>query len=350
MRHYRVSRVGVLMLSLSLVALVSQARAHEPKHNPTGTYTWERTRGDRLIKSSLTLELVGHKLVGSFKSRDNEIKIENAKLDGDTVSFQVTRTFGDREFTIKYAGKLTASGIKGTRTTGRGEREWEAKRAKRAIGIADVVGVWKFKFEGRNGETVERSLKISKDGDKLKGLYTGRQNDHEVKDVTLKGDLLSFHYSRETNNGEFHVTYEGKLSGNSIKGKLKFRFGDNERSRDFTGHREVKKGVQVADVLGTWKLESRRDDADAFESSIKITKDGDKLKGLYTSRYGEREVKKIKLEGDVLTFQFSGDTDNGSFVVVYTGKLSGGSFKGTSVFEMGDRRLESEVSGRREEK
>ncbi len=120
MRHYRGSCVGVLMLSLSLVALVSQARAHEPKHNPTGTYTWERTRGDRLIKSSLTLKLVGHKLTGSFKSRDNEIKIENAKLDGDKVSFQVTRSFGDRQVTFKYAGKLTASGIKGTRTTGRG--------------------------------------------------------------------------------------------------------------------------------------------------------------------------------------------------------------------------------------
>ena len=348
MRHHRCSRVGVLVLSLSLSALVSQARAEEKKHDPTGTYTWERTRGDRTFKSTLTLKLVGDKLLGSFKSRDNEIKIENAKLEGDTVSFQVTRSFNDREFTIKYTGKLTASGIKGTRSTRRGEREWEAKRT---TGLADVLGLWKFKFEGRNGEPIETSLKITKDGDKLKGLYTGRQRDHQVKNITLKGNLLSFHFSRETNNGEFHVTYEGKLSGNSIKGQLKFRFGDNEGTRDFVGHREgKKKGVQIADVLGTWKLESRRDNGDTFESSIKITKDGDKLKGLYTSRYGEREVEKVKLEGDVLTFQFSVETDNADIVVVYKGKLSGGSFKGTRVFERGDQRRESEFTGRREEK
>lgn len=351
MRHDRGFRIGVLVLGLSLTALPSQVAAQdakkEQKHDPTGTYTWERTRRDRTIKSSLMLKLVGDKLLGTFKSRDNEIKIENAKLAGDTVSFQVTRSFGDREFTIKYSGKLTESGLKGTRTTGRGEREWVAKRT---TGITDALGLWKFKFEGRDGETIETSLKISKDGEKLKGLYTGRQNEHQVKDLTLKGNLLAFHFSRETNNGEFHVTYEGKLSGDSIKGKLKFRFGDNEGSRDFVGHREKKKGVQIADVLGTWKLESRRDNGDAFESSIKIAKSGDKLTGLYTSRYGERDVDKVTLKGDLLTFQFSGETDNGDFVVVYKGKLSGGSFKGTSVFEMGDQRRESEVSGRRDEK
>ena len=348
MRVYRCLRLDVLVLSLSFGVFLSEARADENKKvDPTGTYTWERTRQDRTFKTTLTLRLIGDKVVGAYKGRRDEVKIENGKLAGDVLTFQVTRSFNDREFTIKYRGKVTASGIKGTRETSRGEREWEAKRV---VGIADALGLWKFKFEGRDGETIETSLNITKAGDGLKGLYKGRNSEHEIKKIDLKGDMLSFGYSRETNNGEFHVTYEGKLSSNSIKGQLKFRFGDNERTREFVGHREVKKGPGIADVVGTWKLESVRDDGETSESSIKITKDGDKLKGLYTSRYGEREVEKVKLEGNVLSFQFSGDINGEEFVVVYKGKLVDGSFKGTSVFERGDQRREREFTGRREKK
>lgn len=349
MLQYRCSRFGVLMLTLSLSALLSPARAEEKKTkiDPTGTYTWERTRGDQTFKSTLMLKLVGDKVLGTYKGRRDEVPIENGKLEGDTLTFQITRSFNDREFTIKYRGKMTATGIKGTRETGRGEREWEAKRI---VGIADALGLWKFKFEGRNGAIREVSLKIVKDGDQLKGLYTGRQRELEIKNIALKGDVLSFHFSRETDNGEFHVAYEGKLSGNSIKGQLKYRFGENERTREFVGHREVKRGIEIADVLGTWKLESTRDNGETSESSIKLTKEGDKLKGLYTSRYGEREVEKVKLEGNVLSFQFSGDINGEEFVVVYKGKLTGDSFKGTSVFERGDQRREREVTGRREKK
>ena len=68
------------------------------------------------------------------------------------------------------------------------------------------------------------------------------------------------------------------------------------------------------------------------ESKIALKLVDVKLKGLYTSRYGEREAEKITLKGDVLSFQLSGETDNGSFLVVYKGKVSGTTFKGTSTY------------------
>ncbi|MCZ6794088.1 MAG: hypothetical protein O7J95_10810 [Planctomycetota bacterium] len=347
---------SALTLGLAVGGLVSVARAEEKKAktvDPSGTYTWERTRGDRTFKRALKLEFRGHTLTGTYKGRRDPVKLEEVKLEGNKISFQYTRSFNDRDFTIKYQGILTESGIKGTvefpsRDGGRTSRPWEAKRG---VDVSDVLGLWKLKFAGRDAETIETSIKVSKDGDKLTGLYTSPRRERQAQNVTLKDGELSFEIKGETEEGtSYFVTYRGKPRGNSIKGTLTFKFGDNEGTREFVGEREAKKRPRIADVIGTWTLEVTRDNGETRKSSISITLDGDKLKGRYTSRYGEREAKKLQLNGDVLSFELSGDTDRGSFLVVYKGKLSGDSIKGTSTFEFGDRKGTRSFVGRREKK
>ena len=361
MQQKRWSLLGALVLGVAVSGLVTDARADDKKAKevkktiaPTGTYTWERRsrRDDRLTKRTLTLKFEGGKLTGTYdRGRGEPSKIESGKVDGDTISFEITRSFNDRNFTIKYRGKVTAGGIEGTiefpsRDGQSRSRPWEAKRT---VSLADALGLWKFKIERDNGETMETSLTISKAGDKLKGLYKGPRSELEVKDISLKEGVLSFVVSRETDNGEFRATYKGKLSGNSIKGKIEYRFGDREGTVDFVGQREGGKVVQLASVVGTWKLEVTRDNGETRESTIALKLVDGKLKDLYTSRYGEREAEKITLKGDALSFQLSGETDNGSFLVVYKGKVSANTFKGTSTYEFGERKGTRNFVGRRAE-
>jgi hypothetical protein len=337
---------------IAITAALSVARAEDEKSSsvdPTGTYTWERTRGDRVFKSTLRLDLRGGKLTGSYKGRGDAVKIESAKVDGNKVSFQYTRKFNDREFTIKYQGTVTAAGIEGTvefpsRDDGTNSRPWKAERI---VAIADILGMWKFKVDGPNGDTLETSIIITNDGDKLAGQYKSRQGERQAKNLTLKDGELSFELSADTDNGSFSVIYKGKPIGNSIKGTLAYKFGDNEGTTDFVGQREPK-GVRIADIVGTWKLEVTRENGESSESTITITADGEKLQGRYESPYGEREAKKLQVKGDELSFELSGDTDNGSFLVTYKGKLSGDSFKGTMSFEFGERKGTRKVIGRRQ--
>ena len=61
----------------------------------------------------------------------------------------------------------------------------------------DVTGTWKWTVE-RNGNTIETTLKLKQDGEKLTGTMSGRQgsNDIEIEDGKVAGDAVSFKVTR----------------------------------------------------------------------------------------------------------------------------------------------------------
>jgi hypothetical protein len=129
------------------------------KADPTGTWTWTqqpRAGGNAPAnatprKITLKLKAEGDKLTGTITQpaggrrgggdgaappAPTETKISNGKVNGDSISFDVTREFNGNSFTAKYAGKVEGDMIKGKvemPARGGGEaqsRDWEAKREK----------------------------------------------------------------------------------------------------------------------------------------------------------------------------------------------------------------------------
>jgi hypothetical protein len=105
------------------------------KVDPTGTWTWSTPgrNGGEARESTLKLKLEGDKLTGTMSGRQgNETKIENAKLNGDEISFDVTREFQGNSMTAKYKGKVAGDTITGKISTERDgqtrERDWTAKK------------------------------------------------------------------------------------------------------------------------------------------------------------------------------------------------------------------------------
>lgn len=126
--------------AILVLGAVVQAEAAD-KNDPTGTWTWTvpgRNGGpDR--KSTLKLKLDGEKVTGTLSApgrqgQTSEVNIEEGKLKGDEISFNVTREFNNNKFTQKYHGKISGDAIKGKVDFDRnGEtrsRDWEAKREK----------------------------------------------------------------------------------------------------------------------------------------------------------------------------------------------------------------------------
>jgi hypothetical protein len=85
----------------------------------------------------------------------------------------------------------------------------------------------------------EATLKPNQDGEKPTGTITGRQgNEIEIEDGKVKDDAVSFEVTREFNGNEVVMRYQGKLSGDSIKGDTKFERDGQEQAREWTAKRD----------------------------------------------------------------------------------------------------------------
>jgi hypothetical protein len=113
---------------------------------------------------------------------------------------------------------------------------------------SDPSGTWTWSQPARNGGTPRVStLKLKLDGDKLTGTVSmpGRGGGAapapaKIEDGKVKGDQVSFTVTREFNNNKIVSKYSGKLSGDTIKGKVETeRNGEAGPSRDWEAKRST---------------------------------------------------------------------------------------------------------------
>jgi hypothetical protein len=73
---------------------------------------------------TFTLKQDGSALTGTVQGgRGPASEIKNGKVDGDNVSFEVTREFNGNSMTLKYSGSISGGSMKLSVETGRGTRE-----------------------------------------------------------------------------------------------------------------------------------------------------------------------------------------------------------------------------------
>jgi hypothetical protein len=103
---------------------------------------------------------------------------------------------------------------------------------------ADATGTWKWSVD-RNGTTIETTLKLKQDGEKLTGTISGRNNtESEIEDGKVADGKVSFKVTREFNGNKIVFTYMGKLSDDTIKGETKFERDGNSQTRDWEAKRD----------------------------------------------------------------------------------------------------------------
>jgi len=94
---------------------------------------------------------------------------------------------------------------------------------------ADVNGTWKADFTSPDGTPRTNTFTLKADGQKLTGTVKGSEDETQIENGKINGDVLSF--TAERPFGKF--SYTGKISGNEIKLKVEF----NDQSFDITAKR-----------------------------------------------------------------------------------------------------------------
>jgi len=121
--------------------------------------------------------------------------------------------------------------------------------AAATVHAADVSGSWYWTTPGRNGGPDRtNTLTLKADGDKLTGKLStpgrnGNVNSTEISDGKIDGDSISFAIVRERNGNSMTNKYAGKVSGDTITGKMEYMRRDEPASREWEAKRSTSSGT-----------------------------------------------------------------------------------------------------------
>jgi hypothetical protein len=96
----------------------------------TGKYTAEVQGKNGTQTNTFDLKSDGGAVTGGITTPRGEQKIQDGKVDGDTITFTTTMTMGGNEMKVKYTGKVKGDSIEFTREMeGRPAATFTAKKA-----------------------------------------------------------------------------------------------------------------------------------------------------------------------------------------------------------------------------
>src|SRR5947207_15068493 len=83
----------------------------------------------------------------------------------------------------------------------------------------NLAGTWKATFTTQNGQTIESTLKLKQDGDKLSGVAIRNGNETPLEDVPLAGHQFTFKLTRDRYGDKVTTKVVAKVAGDELKGK-----------------------------------------------------------------------------------------------------------------------------------
>jgi hypothetical protein len=101
----------------------------------------------------------------------------------------------------------------------------------------DPTGTWKWNTANPDGQIPDITFTLKLQGGALTGTLTKSTGTAPITNGVLKGDEVSFQTVREGNSGTTTTTYSGKLSGDSLEGKVEIVAAGKTISEDWEAKR-----------------------------------------------------------------------------------------------------------------
>jgi len=98
------------------------------------------------------------------------------------------------------------------------------------------TGTWKYTADV-NGQSIDVTIKLKLDGDKLTGSVTVLDMETKIEDSKYKDGELSFTVNREMDGNKFTIKYKGRISGDTFKGKRELERDGQTNTREFEAKR-----------------------------------------------------------------------------------------------------------------
>jgi hypothetical protein len=114
-------------LALALVVWSGAAIAADQAANVAGSWTMSVQTRRGTMDQAMTIQQDGNTIKGTLQGRRGDTPFQGS-VDGNKITFNVTRQTQRGTFTMKYDGTIDGDSMKGTASNGRFNMDWTAKR------------------------------------------------------------------------------------------------------------------------------------------------------------------------------------------------------------------------------
>ncbi len=310
--------VGVLAL-IVLATPLAQVSAKQAKGGITGDWQIKADYDGRQITSILSLSNDAQgKLKGEWISFFGLSEVSDLKYEGNNLSFAYTSRFGDQERTTKFAGTVQKGKLSGTLSSDRGEYKAEGTRIP---AIPAAAGNWEAKVKTPDREyTATLAIKADAKG-KLSAEWKSQTGEHQITNVQLKGNKLTFVRKSKIQDRESESTFEGTIKGQVLTGTFK-----SDR-----GERTVEANRIGGPAIGRWDLEIASDSG-SRKQLLKINPD-------LSALYGPLPVEKVSLDNDKVAFKTSVQFGDQNYEISFAGQIEGNKLTGEMTTSRGTQKV-----------
>jgi hypothetical protein len=170
------------------------------------------------------------KYAGTWSAQWGESTLSDITVDANKVKFTQTSNFGGQDMKTSYESTLEGGKLKGTAKSQLGDFTFEGTLRGEAKSQADpIVGEWQMNIMIPAREIVEKMTITQNPDGTLAGKWeAARGGENTISNLKFAEGKLTFARIGKIGANEFSMTFEGAVTGNSIKGAFTSDFGERE--------------------------------------------------------------------------------------------------------------------------
>jgi hypothetical protein len=164
---------------------------------------------------------------GTWSAQWGESTLSDINVDDRKVTFTQTSNFGGQEMKTSYEGTLEGEKLKGTAKGQWGEFTFEGTREKTTNQQDQITGNWQMNIMIPAREIVEKMTITQNTDGTLAGKWEGmRGGENTISNLKFAEGKLTFTRTSKMGGNDFTMTFEGTVTGDTIKGAFASDFGE----------------------------------------------------------------------------------------------------------------------------
>jgi hypothetical protein len=193
-------------------------------------------------------------------------------------------------------------------------------------------GAWKWTFTMPDGARITPRVRLSRQGDVLRGTAMVRGHEAPISDGRIQGDTVSWSVLREHDGHKVTTRYQGRWTGDIIKGTVESDWaGVGEMRRyDWEAKRvpNTPVGTWRWSVAGAGRRVATAGGRGGNDAKGTFAVDGHKVTGKVSGVGRELDIRRGRIIDGVFTFELVRERDGVRIVTYYTGRVTGDTIKG----------------------